>query len=85
MAVLGLVWAFTGGANLFMYQSAPLVLGYSYGYFTAKGSFQIGFYFDYSGGLFTSHRYVFLLAANRVELDQVTMRLPNNSTASHRR
>jgi hypothetical protein len=35
-AVLGLVWAFTGGANLFMDQSAPLVLGYSYGYFTAK-------------------------------------------------
>jgi hypothetical protein len=50
-----------------------------------EGSFQIGFYFDYSGGLFTSHRYVFLLAANRVELDQVTMRLPNNSIASHRR
>lgn len=40
-AVLGLVWAFTGGANLFMYQSAPLVLGYSYGYFTAKDLFKL--------------------------------------------
>jgi hypothetical protein len=53
-----------------------------------EGSFQIGFYFDYSGGLFTSHRYVFLLAANRVELDQVTMGLANDSITSrqtHRR
>jgi di/tricarboxylate transporter len=43
MAVLGMVWAFTGGANLFMYQSAPLVLGYSYGYFTAKDLFKLAF------------------------------------------
>jgi di/tricarboxylate transporter len=33
---LGLVWSFAGGANLFVYQSSVLVLGYSYGYFEGK-------------------------------------------------
>ena len=33
---LGLVWSFAGGANLFVYQSSVLVLGYSYGYFTTR-------------------------------------------------
>jgi di/tricarboxylate transporter len=39
---VGLLWAFAGGGNLFVYQSTVLVLGYSYGYFTAKDLFKIG-------------------------------------------
>jgi hypothetical protein len=48
-AVLGLVWAFTGGANLYVYQSAPLVRLFLWLLYR-EGSFQIGFYFDYPGG-----------------------------------
>jgi di/tricarboxylate transporter len=33
---LGLVWSFAGGANLFVYQSSVLILGYSYGYFSTR-------------------------------------------------
>jgi anion transporter len=40
-ATLGLIWVFAASATLFMYQSGPLVLGYSYGYFTAKDLFKV--------------------------------------------
>jgi len=30
---IGMVWSFSAGGKLFAYQSAPLVIGYSYGYF----------------------------------------------------
>jgi di/tricarboxylate transporter len=39
---VGLLWAFAGGGNLFVYQSSVLVFGYSYGYFTAKDLLKIG-------------------------------------------
>jgi di/tricarboxylate transporter len=39
---LGLLWAFAGGGNLFVYQSSVLVLGYSYGYFTGKDLLKVG-------------------------------------------
>jgi len=39
---IGLVWTFTGGATLFAYQSAILVMGYSYGYFDAKDLLKVG-------------------------------------------
>ena len=33
---LGMVWTFGAGAKIFVYQSAPMVVGYSYGCFTAR-------------------------------------------------
>ena len=40
-AVLGLIWTFAGGAHLFVYQSGALVVGYSYGFFSAKDLFKV--------------------------------------------
>jgi anion transporter len=40
---LAMVWAFTSGGKLFMYQSSVLVQGFSYGYFTARDMLKIGF------------------------------------------
>jgi di/tricarboxylate transporter len=40
--VIGLIWAFAGGAKIFVYQSGVMVLGYSYGYFEAKDLFKVG-------------------------------------------
>jgi solute carrier family 13 (sodium-dependent dicarboxylate transporter), member 2/3/5 len=39
---IGLVWAFAGGGKIFVYQSAVLVAGYSYGYFEAWDLFKVG-------------------------------------------
>jgi di/tricarboxylate transporter len=39
---LGLIWAFAAGGKIFVYQSGVLVVGYSYGYFTAKDVFRVG-------------------------------------------
>ena len=39
---LALIWAFAGGGTIFAYQSSVLVLGYSYGYFTAKDLVKVG-------------------------------------------
>ena len=39
---LGMIWTFGAGANVFMYQSAVLVVGYSYGYFDGKDLFKVG-------------------------------------------
>ncbi len=38
----GMVWAFSAGGKLFAYQSAPLVVGYSYGYFRHTDLIKIG-------------------------------------------
>ena len=38
----GLVWTFAASAQIFVYQSAVLILGYSYGYFEPKDLFKIG-------------------------------------------
>jgi di/tricarboxylate transporter len=40
--VLGMIWTFGAGAKIFIYQSAVLVVGYSYGYFTTKDMFKVG-------------------------------------------
>jgi sodium-dependent dicarboxylate transporter 2/3/5 len=40
--VLGMIWTFSAGAKIFVYQSAVLVVGYSYGYFTTKDMFKVG-------------------------------------------
>jgi len=39
---LGMVWTFGAGAKIFVYQSAPMVVGYSYGCFTARDMLKIG-------------------------------------------
>ncbi len=38
----GMVWTFASSAQIFVYQSAVLILGYSYGYFEPKDLFKIG-------------------------------------------
>lgn len=39
---LGMVWTFSSGATVFMYQNAVLIVGYSYGYFSARDLFRLG-------------------------------------------
>ena len=39
---LGMVWTFGAGPKLFIYESAVLVVGYSYGYFGNKDMLKVG-------------------------------------------
>ena len=39
---LGMVWTFSAGGKIFLYQSAVLVVGYSYGYFSLRDLFKVG-------------------------------------------
>jgi di/tricarboxylate transporter len=39
---LGMMWTFAVGGKVFIYQSAVLVVGYSYGYFDGRDMFRIG-------------------------------------------
>ncbi|HEV2666570.1 MAG TPA: SLC13 family permease [Blastocatellia bacterium] len=39
---LGMVWTFAAGGKIFVYQSAVLIVGYSYGYFDARDLFRMG-------------------------------------------
>ena len=39
---LGMLWTFGAAAKVFVYQSAPMVVGYSYGCFDARDMFKIG-------------------------------------------
>ena len=39
---LGMIWTFGAGPKVFMYESAVLVVGYSYGYFSNKDMLKIG-------------------------------------------
>jgi anion transporter len=41
--LLGMVWTFSSAGKIFVYQSAVLVVGYSYGYFTTRDLFRFGF------------------------------------------
>jgi anion transporter len=40
--VIGMIWTFGSGAKIFVYQSAVLVVGYSYGYFSSRDMFLMG-------------------------------------------
>ncbi len=40
--VIGMIWTFSVGGKIFIYQSAVLVVGYSYGYFDARDMFKVG-------------------------------------------
>ena len=39
---IGMIWGFSAGGKLFAYQSGPLVIGYSYGYFRHTDLIMIG-------------------------------------------
>ena len=39
---LAMVWNFASGGKMFVYQSAVLILGYSYGYFQGKDLIRVG-------------------------------------------
>lgn len=39
---LGMIWTFAGGGKIFVYQSAVLIGGYSFGYFEPKDLFRLG-------------------------------------------
>jgi di/tricarboxylate transporter len=48
---LGMVWTFSSGATIFMYQNAVLIVGYSYGYFTSKDLFRLGLWITFIDSL----------------------------------
>jgi di/tricarboxylate transporter len=39
---IGMIWAFSAGGKIFVYQSGVLIVGYAYGYFEAKDMFRLG-------------------------------------------
>jgi di/tricarboxylate transporter len=39
----GMIWTFSAGAKIFVYQSAVLIVGYSFGCFEAKDMLKVGF------------------------------------------
>jgi anion transporter len=39
----GMIWTFGAGGKIFVYQSAVMVVGYSYGCFSARDMFRVGF------------------------------------------
>jgi len=39
---LGMIWTFGAGPKIFMYESAVIVVGYSYGYFTNRDMMKVG-------------------------------------------
>jgi len=39
---VGMIWTFASGGKIFIYQSAAVITGYSYGYFTAKDVLKVG-------------------------------------------
>ena len=41
--LLGMIWSFAAGGKIFVYQSAVMMVGYSYGYFEARDLLRIGF------------------------------------------
>lgn len=40
--VLGMIWTFASGGKIFVYQSAVMIVGYSYGYFDSRDMFRVG-------------------------------------------
>lgn len=40
---MGMIWTFASGGKIFVYQSAVMIVGYSYGYFDGRDMLRIGF------------------------------------------
>jgi len=38
-----MIWTFASGGKIFAYQSAVLIVGYSFGYFEARDLLKVGF------------------------------------------
>jgi di/tricarboxylate transporter len=38
-----MIWTFASGGKIFVYQSAVLIVGYSYGYFNSVDLLKVGF------------------------------------------
>jgi solute carrier family 13 (sodium-dependent dicarboxylate transporter), member 2/3/5 len=53
--VIGMIWTFSAGGKVFLYQSAVMIVGYSFGYFSARDLFKVGL-------LLTLIEFVILLA-----------------------
>jgi anion transporter len=51
-AAIGMLWTFAGTGRLFVYQASSLVLGYSFGVFTAKDLLKVGGILTLVEGLF---------------------------------
>ncbi len=39
---IGMLWVFSSGGKIFIYQSGVLVIGYGYGYFRGRDIFRLG-------------------------------------------
>jgi di/tricarboxylate transporter len=39
---LGMIWVFSSGGKIFVYQSGVLIIGYAYGYFRPKDILRLG-------------------------------------------
>ena len=68
-AAVGMLWTFAGGGKLFVYQSSVFVLGYSYGFFTAKDLFKVGAILTLVQGFFPADPGAGLLAARWYTLE----------------
>ena len=40
---VGMIWTFSSGGKIFIYQSTVMIAGYAYGYFRAKDLLRLGF------------------------------------------
>src|SRR5262249_26218752 len=49
---IGMLWVFSSGGKIFVYQSGVLVIGYSYGYFRAKDILRLGMLMSLMDSLF---------------------------------
>ncbi len=47
---VGMIWTFAAAGKIFVYQSPVLIVGYSYGYFTARDLLRIGFWLTLAEG-----------------------------------
>lgn len=43
LLAIGMIWTFASGGKIFVYQSAVLIVGYSYGCFEARDLLKVGF------------------------------------------
>jgi len=48
---LGMIWTFSSGATIFMYQNAVLIVGYAYGCFTSRDLLRLGLWMSVADSL----------------------------------
>jgi di/tricarboxylate transporter len=62
---LGMLWVFSSGGKIFVYQSGVLVIGYAYGYFRAKDILRLGLILSLVDSLLLLSSRAFVLAVDR--------------------